>query len=165
MARSVRTMAEPTTETMSTEEEIRHLELAMDSGDTSGQPAVNPEAKQREERKKQVAAGAEQGPECGEGQHLQERQAVRLHLFNSMMQSWKQRVETVHNSEPAKAGALLMGIVKEEPAANLLWNYLKWDWDTAHLVVDEREPLTHMQVMEHLSNILQSCEAPGAILF
>ena len=31
-------------------------------------------------------------------------------------------------------------------------------------MADEREPLTHMQVMEHLSSILQSCEAPGAIL-
>ena len=33
-----------------------------------------------------------------------------------MMQSWKQRVETVQNSEPAKAGALLRSIAKEEPA-------------------------------------------------
>ena len=219
-------MAEPTTETMSAEEEIRsffsHLEPAMDSGDTSGQLAGNSEAKQGEERKNKWPREQNKGQNVGKGntyrsgrqswdswqssgshsdtQALQkeleymkdnmslmarsilrhdepsqqrtdreflftvEQGSAGLHLFNSMMQSWKQRVETVHNSEPAKAGALFMGIMKEEPAGNLLWNYLKWDWDKAHLVADEREPLTHLQVMEHLSNILQSCEAPGAIL-
>ena len=248
MARSLRTMAEPTTENMSAEEEIRsffkHLEPAMDSGDTS----VNPEARQGEERKNKWPREQNKGQNVGKGniyrsgrqswtagkargvietpkpskkeleyvkdnktlmarsilrhedelsQQRTEREflltleqgsagllpimyrqsmewkkkdstgvngPLRLHLFNSIMQSWKQRVETVHNSEPAKAGALLMGIAKEEPAGNLLWNYRKWDWDKADLVADEREPLTHMQAMEHLSSILQSCEALRAVL-
>ena len=211
MARSLRTMAEPATETMSAEEEIRSffLEPAMDSGNTSGQPAANPEAKQGEERKNKLPREQNKGQNVGKrntytsgrqswdswqssGSHsdTQASQKARVHqgqhdidgqvylaprgrakpaedgegvpldsgagqcgaaadyvpaihggekaeqLHGSQwpppLASLQQHDaeleaarEMVHNSEPAKAGALLMGIVKEEPAGNLLWNYLK----------------------------------------